>query len=58
MKPGITGLAQIRNGYDVTIEGIKKKLEADVEYIVTRNWALELWILAMTLPKFYDRSAH
>jgi lipopolysaccharide/colanic/teichoic acid biosynthesis glycosyltransferase len=58
VKPGITGLAQIRNGYDVTIEGIKKKLEADVEYIVTRNWVLEIWILAMTLPKFYDRSAH
>jgi lipopolysaccharide/colanic/teichoic acid biosynthesis glycosyltransferase len=58
VKPGITGLAQIRNGYDVTIEGIRSKLEADLEYIIMRSWVMEIWILAMTLPKFYDRSAH
>ncbi len=58
VKPGITGLAQLRNGYDVTMEGIREKLEADVEYIRLRSWMLELWILVMTLPKFYDHSAH
>jgi len=58
VRPGITGLSQIRNGYDTTIESVRRKYAADIEYIATRGWGLELWILAATLPKFYDRSAH
>jgi len=55
---GITVLAQIRNGYDQTLESVRFKLEADLEYIATRRWSRELVILAATLPKFYDRTAH
>jgi lipopolysaccharide/colanic/teichoic acid biosynthesis glycosyltransferase len=58
VRPGITGLAQIRNGYDKTIESTRRKLEADVEYIRSRGLGLELSILAATLPKFYDKAAH
>ena len=57
VQPGITGLAQIRNGYDKTIDGVHRKLEADMEYIATRKVSVELMILAATLPKFYDKSA-
>lgn len=57
VRPGITGLAQIRTGYDKTIESTRWKLDADLEYIRSRGWGLELRILTATLPKFYDRSA-
>lgn len=58
VQPGITGLAQIRNGYDKTVESVRHKLEADMEYIASRRWSVEFLILAATLPKFYDRAAH
>jgi len=58
VRPGITGLAQIRNGYDKTIESTRWKLDADLEYIHYRRLGLELRILMATLPKFNDKSAH
>ncbi|NLE28198.1 MAG: sugar transferase [Phycisphaerae bacterium] len=58
VRPGITGLAQIRNGYDETLNGVRRKLNFDIEYINTRGFGLELYILAATLPKFNDQSAH
>lgn len=36
VKPGITGRAQVDNGYDTSIESVVKKVESDVDYI--RNW--------------------
>lgn len=58
VRPGITGLAQIRNGYDTSIDAFRHKLEADLEYIERRNWSTEIRILAATLGKFNDRAAH
>jgi lipopolysaccharide/colanic/teichoic acid biosynthesis glycosyltransferase len=58
VKPGITGLAQIRNGYDTSVEAFKHKLSADVEYIRQRCWRLELKILALTFLKFRDHKSH
>jgi len=58
VRPGITGLAQVRNGYDTSIDAFRHKLEADLEYIERRNWSTEVRILAATLGKFRDRSAH
>ena len=58
VKPGITGLAQIRNGYDKTLESTPRKLEDDLEYIMNRRWGMELLILALTLTKIYDKTAH
>lgn len=57
VKPGITGLAQLRTGYDSSIENFRQKLEADLEYINKRKWSLELAILARTVWKFNDRTA-
>jgi|AGTN01.1.fsa_nt_gi Sugar transferases involved in lipopolysaccharide synthesis len=52
MRPGITGLAQIRGrrGYVESIEDIKARLDLDLDYI--RNWSLvlDLRILFGTLP--------
>jgi len=58
VRPGITGLAQIRNGYDTSIDAFRHKLEADLEYIERSNWSTEIRILAATLGKFKDGSAH
>lgn len=57
VKPGITGLAQVRNGYDTTVEAFRKKLEADLEYIARQKWSLEFAIMARTLTKLNDKGA-
>ena len=57
VRPGITGLAQIRNGYDTTVDAFRDKLGADLEYIENRRWLLELKILIGTFGKFNDRQA-
>lgn len=48
--PGITGLAQIELGYDTDIEGVKKKVALDLEYIRRRSLARDLQIMVRTLP--------
>jgi len=53
VRPGITGLAQIRNGYESSVEGAVRKLKADLEYIEKRTWSTELRILAGTVPKLF-----
>jgi lipopolysaccharide/colanic/teichoic acid biosynthesis glycosyltransferase len=57
VKPGLTGLAQIRNGYDSSVEGFRHKLESDIEYINRMCWAVDLKILAMTATKLFDHKA-
>lgn len=38
MKPGLTGLAQIENGYDSSVATVSQKVQLDLEYI--RNWSI------------------
>jgi len=57
VKPGITGLAQIRNGYDSSIEAFRGKLASDLEYIDRRRWSLEFRILVSTVTRFNDQLA-
>ena len=57
VRPGITGLAQIRNGYDTSVDQFRQKLQADLEYIEKRKWLMELAIIARTLGKLHDRDA-
>jgi len=49
MKPGITGWAQIKGGYDTTIENVKKKLEFDLFYIENVSLRMDLKILLNTI---------
>jgi len=58
VRPGITGLAQVRNGYDSTVEGFGAKLKSDLEYIENRGWRRELRILLATFGKVYDKQAN
>jgi len=58
VRPGITGLAQVRNGYDTSVEAFRHKLTADLEYVERSNWSTEIGIMAATFTKFRDRQAH
>jgi exopolysaccharide biosynthesis polyprenyl glycosylphosphotransferase len=49
VKPGITGWAQIKGGYDTTIEQVKKKLEYDLFYIENVSLRMDLKILLTTI---------
>ncbi len=58
VRPGITGLAQLRAGYDTDLEHFRTKLDNDLDYIARRRWGLDLGILVRTLGKFHDNAAH
>ncbi len=38
VRPGITGLAQVNNGYDSSLESVKSKVHSDITYI--RTWTI------------------
>lgn len=49
MRPGITGLAQVENGYDCSVNSVATKLKTDLRYI--DNWTItaDLKILFRTV---------
>ena len=49
VKPGITGLAQVENGYDSSLASVNRKVQYDLQYI--RSWSVlsDLRILAKTV---------
>jgi exopolysaccharide biosynthesis polyprenyl glycosylphosphotransferase len=49
VKPGITGWAQVRRGYDQTIEDVKEKLQYDLFYLENLSVGLDIKILLNTL---------
>lgn len=54
IKPGISGLAQVMNGYDENIEGVKRKIGWDYAYALAltspKQWlSMELMIIAKTI---------
>jgi len=46
--PGITGLAQIENGYDDSLDSARRKVALDISYIRRRNLAFDGQILCAT----------
>ena len=48
--PGITGLAQVNQGYDTDLAGVRKKVDLDLTYIRHRSPIRDLSIMAKTLP--------
>ncbi|XAL99186.1 sugar transferase [Phycisphaeraceae bacterium D3-23] len=55
--PGLTGLAQVRNGYSNDMDGMRRKLDFDLDYLRSRSIGLDLRLILMTLPLFWDRSS-
>ncbi len=50
VRPGITGLAQLRLGYDESFAGIPEKVDCDLRYIRGATCFGDLKLLASTLP--------
>ncbi|MCX5659928.1 MAG: sugar transferase [Planctomycetota bacterium] len=56
-RPGLTGLAQVRNGYANDLAGARRKLALDIRYLRGRSFVSEIRLLLATVPKIWDRSA-
>lgn len=48
VKPGITGWAQIKQGYDTSIDDVKAKVRYDLFYIENMSFRMDIKILLMT----------
>lgn len=49
VRPGLTGLAQIENGYDSSVASVVRKVHYDLEYIRNRSIWQDMRILARTV---------
>jgi lipopolysaccharide/colanic/teichoic acid biosynthesis glycosyltransferase len=49
-KPGITGLAQINQHYDVCLDDVRRKVEYDLEYIQRQSLVEDVKIMLKTIP--------
>lgn len=55
--PGITGLAQVVNGYTNDLDGMRRKLDLDLRYLEQRSIRLDIRLILKTIPRFWDRTA-
>ncbi|RMF58104.1 MAG: sugar transferase [Calditrichaeota bacterium] len=53
VRPGLTGLAQIWDGYDSSLDDVRKKLSHDLEYIRIRGPVTNISIILQTLVYLY-----
>ena len=51
IRPGITSMATLYNGYTDTLEKMLKRLEMDLDYLEHRSWWLDAKILGLTFLK-------
>jgi lipopolysaccharide/colanic/teichoic acid biosynthesis glycosyltransferase len=51
IRPGITSMATLYNGYTDTMEKMLKRLEMDLDYLEHRSWALDMKILGLTFAR-------
>jgi lipopolysaccharide/colanic/teichoic acid biosynthesis glycosyltransferase len=58
-RPGITGWAQINQGYDRDINDVRRKVAYDLDYIQRRSLWEDIRIMARTIPvMLFKRGAH
>jgi lipopolysaccharide/colanic/teichoic acid biosynthesis glycosyltransferase len=50
VKPGITGLAQIKQNYDASLDDVRSKVKWDLTYIRKQSLLLDIRILITTVP--------
>ena len=58
IKPGITGLAQVRYKYDETLLDVRNKLTYDLVYVKRMSWALDARVFMWTFRTFNGHNAH
>ena len=49
VRPGITGWAQIKQGYDTSIDDVRSKVRFDLFYIENMSFRMDIKILLMTV---------
>ncbi|CUH97908.1 sugar transferase [Leisingera aquaemixtae] len=49
VKPGMSGYAQVTQGYTDCIEMAREKLELDAHYVRNMGWRLDLFVLVATI---------
>lgn len=54
VRPGITGLAQVRGGYADSSRAVKRKAHYDKYYVKNRSLRLEMWIIAATVKVVFS----
>lgn len=57
VRPGLTGLAQVRNGYSNDVRGARRKLAYDLWYLRRQSVWQDLRLLVQTVPKVWDQLA-
>ena len=50
VRPGITGLAQINQGYDTSVDDVRRKVAYDLDYIRRQSALEDLKIMCRTVP--------
>lgn len=50
VKPGITGLAQIRNPYDSCLDDVRRKVAFDIQYMQSQSLGEDIRIMLQTIP--------
>ena len=56
-RPGLTGMAQVYNGYSNDLRGTRRKLAYDLRYLRSRSMTGEIRLLLRTFTKLWDPSA-
>ena len=51
IRPGITSMATLYNGYTDTMDKMLKRLEMDLYYLENRSWLLDFKILGLTFAR-------
>jgi len=57
VRPGITGLAQVKHKYDESIEDVRKKLTYDLAYVDSMSWATDAKIAFLTFGMIAGKNA-
>jgi lipopolysaccharide/colanic/teichoic acid biosynthesis glycosyltransferase len=55
--PGLTGLAQVRNGYSNDLAGMRRKLAFDLRYLRSRSLTRDMTLILETIPRVWDPTA-
>ena len=50
VKPGITGLAQVSNPYDASVDDVRRKVQFDITYMREQSLSTDIWIMLRTIP--------
>jgi len=59
VRPGITGWAQVNQGYDTSVDDVRRKVRYDLEYIHGQSTLEDLRIMLRTVPvMLFRRGAH